>query len=106
MRKILYGTVLGMFLVAPAYAMDQMDKDIALATRMGEAAVESGIATSYSLSAWNRSLDINIGSMLPGDARTVANVACATFRKAGIEFYTTVRVFLVVGDRPAAVCQK
>lgn len=73
---------------------------------LGKTAVESGIATEYATSVWNRSLDVTIPSLLPNDAQQVADAICG---KAGQTFvwneHYTVRVFLPIGDRPAASCQ-
>ena len=78
------------------------------AYRVGSALQGHNIVTSFT--AGRKSLDLSIGSMLPGDARTVASVVCSEdwrqrLGHAGFPADPVqVRVFLVVGDRPAAVC--
>lgn len=73
--------------------------------RLGEALKNAGVATDYDVSGWGATLDVHIGSMLPGDARSVANGACE-FGRQNMKWQKpwTVQVFLVVGERPAATC--
>lgn len=55
----------------------------------------------------NKSLDLFIGSLSTEDAGLIADSTCLLAKKWGLQFEKpwTVRVFLVVGDRPAAVCE-
>jgi hypothetical protein len=79
--------------------------DVNNAYALGDAAVKSGLAVEYEVSGWHSRLDVNISSLLPGDARTVANALCTIARqKQTWQRPWTVRVFLTVGDRPAATC--
>jgi hypothetical protein len=78
--------------------------DVEQAFKMGEAAKNAGIAIDYSVSGWHSYIDLNISSMLPGDARDVADSGCILARSLRWEHPWTIRVFLVVGERPAAQC--
>lgn len=78
--------------------------DVENVYRLGEAAKAAGLAVGYSVSGWNQYLDINISSMLPGDAREVASGMCQYAHKQTWQRPWTIRVFLVVGERPAASC--
>ena len=78
--------------------------DVENAYRLGELAVGTGLAVEYDVSGWNRRLDLSISSLLPGDARNIATALCGTAREGRWDQPWTVRVFLAVGDRPAAVC--
>jgi hypothetical protein len=73
--------------------------------RLGDAAKKAGLANDFKVSGWSKNLDLFIGSMLPGDARAVADGVCQAARQMRWERPWNVRVFLVVGDRPAAACQ-
>lgn len=85
---------------APAIA-----SDVENAYKLGEAIKRAGFATEYDVSGWGSELDIHISSVLPGDARDVANATCQFGRENMVwQSPWTVRVFLVVGDRPAATC--
>ena len=79
--------------------------DLENARRLGELAVRTGLAVEYDVSGWNRRLDLSISSLLPGDARNIATAVCGTAREGRWDQPWTVRVFLAVGDRPAAVCR-
>lgn len=79
--------------------------DVENAFTLGEMGRLSGIATDYDVSGWHRRLDVYISSVLPGDAREVAEALC----QVGTDRFEwerpwEVRVFLVVGERPAATC--
>ena len=71
---------------------------------LGTILKQQGIITEYSLSSWNDSLDVTISSVLPEEARTVAETVCAG--TAGWKRSYDFRVFILTsGDRPAAVCR-
>jgi hypothetical protein len=66
----------------------------------------SGAITDYKIGTWADQLDVWISSLLPGDAREVATAGCKLARqKFQSGGYSTLRVFLVVGDHPAATCR-
>lgn len=98
--RLLAAAVAALSLFASAAKADDVDN----AYKLAEAAKRSGLAVDYSISGWNSYIDLNISSMLPGDARTVASGVCQFARKQTWQHPWTVRVFLVVGDRPAAQC--
>jgi hypothetical protein len=71
-------------------------------TRIGETAVNMGLATDYRIS-WGGDLELTVSSLLPGDARAVANAICGN--PYGIEPRHQLKVFILTSsDRPAAVC--
>lgn len=79
--------------------------DIEQIYALGKVAKELG-AVEYDVSGWHSRLDITISSVLPGDARRFLAGTCEELeRKFSWESNWTVRVFLTVGDRPAAQCE-
>lgn len=73
---------------------------------LGETAKKTGLITGYKVSGWSQSLDLYVGSNYPSDARAVAEAVCkAAKENARFENPWDVRVFLIVGERPAAVCK-
>lgn len=98
------GLVLALALLVATSATARAD-DVTNAYQLGETAKQSGVAVDYSISGWNRYVDFNISSVLPGDARSVADAICQLAEtKQTWKDAWTVRVFLVVGTRPAAEC--
>ena len=73
---------------------------------IGKSTVQTGYATEYDVGVMGSYLDFTISSLLPGDARFVAETACGVARLKGLTATGwTVRVFLPIGgDRPAATC--
>lgn len=64
-----------------------------------------GVVTAYELRIWGGTFDLTISSLLPGEARQIAALACDLLRKQGLERAWEVRVFLPTGgERPAATC--
>jgi hypothetical protein len=100
--KVGLGFILfGLTLMLPAAARAD---DVDTIYRIGQVVKDKGAATDFSVSGWNHYLDVNIGSMLPGDARDLADAMCGAARGLSLKAQWTVRVFLVVGQRPAATC--
>jgi hypothetical protein len=80
--------------------------DVAVMERLGSTAVRMGYATQYRVS-WGGALELTISSLLPGDARMVADAVCGGSRAAnwGWKQPRELRVFILTSsDRPAAVC--
>jgi glycine/D-amino acid oxidase-like deaminating enzyme len=71
---------------------------------LGQAAQRTGAVNTYKTSGLRGQLDLYIGSMLPEDARVVATRSCDAGSRKKFKNAWEVRVFLVVGDRPAATC--
>jgi hypothetical protein len=74
-----------------------------LASRVGNAMKEMKFIDRFEIHGTN--LDLYLSSMLPGDARDMANAACMSAKQQRVPSGWTVRAFLVVGDRPAATCR-
>ena len=85
-----------LLLAAPAWAGDYDRADT-----LGRAIVDTGYATEYRVGV--RTLNLTISSLLPGDARAIATAMCQAGAQQGLAGWR-VRVFLPVGDRPAAAC--
>ena len=72
---------------------------------IGKATVQTGYATDYDIKVFGNNIDFTISSLLPGDARFLATTVCGVALQKGLHAIGwTVRVFLPVGDRPAATC--
>jgi len=84
---------------------DSVSKDVENAYTIGQLAVSSGVAVEYDVSGWGQEIDITISSILPGDARLVADELCKVARQLDWSYSWSIRVFLTVGERPAAVCR-
>ncbi|MCH8347824.1 MAG: hypothetical protein IH901_04925 [Proteobacteria bacterium] len=84
---------------------DAISQDVDNAFAIGEVAVASGVAVEYDISGWNQAIDITISSILPGDARLVADELCKVARQLDWSTSWSIRVFLTIGDRPAAICR-
>jgi hypothetical protein len=90
-------------------SLDAFDRDWRQAEAIGAGLKEKGLIVGYSVSS--HELNLNISSMLPGDARTYADTICGhEFQSRLPDFHWdrehpwTLHVFLIVGDRPAAEC--
>jgi hypothetical protein len=80
--------------------------DIAVMDNLGRTAVTMGYATHYRVS-WGGTLELTISSLLPGDARMIADAVCGGSRAANRAWDQPreLRVFILTSsDRPAAVC--
>ena len=81
------------------------DVDAQWLAALSEIAVATGVAAEYEVSNWGSTLDVTISSLLPGDARELAQMLCHEAREHDVDSGWTVRVFLPMGgDRPAATC--
>ncbi len=88
-------------LASSAWAVDDFDR----AYNVGEGMKRQGFFTEYSVSGWGPSFEATISSLLPGEARQVAQSICESFR-TNMQKSWEVRVFLAnSGSRPAATCQ-
>lgn len=72
---------------------------------IGKQLQAKGAITTYEVSGWHHRLDLNIGSLSPIEASSFAYSIC---EQAINSFQWTntwkIRVFLIVGDKPAAQC--
>lgn len=85
-----------------AQAEDPVLRDIEQLQRIGDAFVAGGVATESDVSGWHQALRLTISSMLPGEARDIAQAICG--RKLGLSKPWAIEVYLVVGERPAGKC--
>lgn len=88
----------------PAAPRERGDTDYLFSA--GDVLKATGIITTFDVSGWNRTFDLTIGSLLPGEARDLATTICYGDNDlaSNVKGSWEVRVFLPVGERPAAVC--
>jgi hypothetical protein len=80
--------------------------DVDVMDNLGRTAVAMGYATHYRVS-WGGALELTISSLLPGDARMIADAVCGGSHAANRAWDQPreLRVFILTSsDRPAAVC--
>jgi hypothetical protein len=74
--------------------------DFALVWKIGQSMVDTKAANSFEVKG---ALKLFIGSVNPADAQVVAGAACDALKVVGAK-KRKVETYLVVGDRPSAVC--
>ncbi|MCA1971321.1 MAG: hypothetical protein LDL44_00640 [Caenispirillum sp.] len=98
-------TILVLAVLLVGYAAPALADDVDNAYRLGETARKAGFANDFEVSGSASTIDIFMGTTRTADAQAAADGLC----RFGREKMTwvgswSVRTFLVVGDRPAAVC--
>jgi hypothetical protein len=95
-----------LFFATLAFSSSVVADDVDNVYKLGEASKKMGVVNSYEVQGWGRKLDLHMGSNSPGDAKFLANVVCKTAKEKMIFSQSwEVRVFLIVGERPAAICK-
>ena len=61
------------------------DVDARWLTALSEIAVGTGIAAEYDVDDWGHTLDVTISSLLPGDARELAQMLCQEARARDVD---------------------
>lgn len=90
-------------------AVEQKPSDINRLNALGTTLVNTGAATEYDIAVWSGALDVTISSLLPGEARAIAEGVCtASQEQFGGQWERAwqLRIFILTSsDSPAAVCR-
>ncbi|WP_413206991.1 hypothetical protein [Rhodospirillum sp. A1_3_36] len=79
-------------------------QEIDILHAFGNNLVRMGHATEYDIGVFRHVMDVHTGYTSPAEARAVADGICLAGR-GRLHRGWTVRVYLVVGDRPSAQCE-